>query len=264
MYRFYSMNEKTAYLTGYNWFSNITVKNGWNRIAYLSSINLPLSVALADYTDFGSDGDIIKSQDEFAVLNVIGENKVWKGTLKYLSTGSGYMLKRNAKDEREFYYPYYGSSSRYTGNMTTTRAAAAPLFVNNTAGNMNVIAVTEGVDLQEGDRLVAYHGADVCGIAEADEDGLFFLTVAEPLNSAATDVQFTIERDGETVALTSQSMKYVSDAVSGTINEPTVIRFIEAGRYADGEWYSIQGIRLPARPTEKGVYIFNGHKVLVK
>jgi len=129
---------------------------------------------------------------------------------------------------------------------------------------MNVIAVTEGVELQEGDRLVAYHGADVCGIAEADEDGLFFLTVGEPLNNAATDVQFTIERDGETVALTTQSMKYVPDALSGTVNEPTVINFIDADRYKDGEWYTVQGIRLSTKPTEKGVYIFNGQKVFVK
>ena len=264
MYRFHSMNDKTAYLAGLQWFAGVTVKHGWNRVGFVSPINLPLSVALSDYTDFASDGDIIKSQDEFAVLNVIGENRIWKGTLKYLSTGSGYMIKRNATDERTFFYPLYGSSSRYSGTKTPTRAAAAPLYENNTASNMNVIAVPEGVELQEGDRLVAYHGADVCGIAEADEDGLFFLTVGEPTNSAATDVQFTIERDGETVAFTSQTMKYAADAMHGTIEEPTVIRFIESDRFADGEWYTLQGIRLPGRPADKGVYIFNGNKVLVK
>ena len=265
MYRFYSVNDKTAYLSGTQWNAGIKVKHGWNRVGFMSSINLPLSVALSDYTDFASDGDIIKSQDEFAVLNVIGENRIWKGTLKYLNTGCGYMIKRNATDERTFYYPFYGSLSRYSGTKTPTRAAATPpLFSNNTASNMNVIAVTEGVELQEGDRLVAYHGADICGIAEADEDGLFFLTVGEAENSAAEDVQFTIERDGETVAITPKTMKYTADALHGSINEPTVIRFIEAGRFADGEWYTIQGIRLPARPTEKGVYIFNGNKVLVK
>ena len=265
MYRFYSVNDKTAYLSGTQWIAGIKVKHGWNRVGFMSSINLPLSVALSDYTDFASDGDIIKSQDEFAVLNVIGENRIWKGTLKYLNTGCGYMIKRNATDERTFYYPFYGSLSRYSGTTTPTRAAATPpLFSNNTASNMNVIAVTEGVELQEGDRLVAYHGADICGIAEADEDGLFFLTVGEAENSAAEDVQFTIERDGETVAITPKTMKYTADALHGSINEPTVIRFIEAGRFADGEWYTIQGIRLPARPTEKGVYIFNGNKVLVK
>ena len=174
------------------------------------------------------------------------------------------MIKRNATDERTFFYPLYGSSSRYSGTKTPTRAAAAPLYENNTASNMNVIAVPEGVELQEGDRLVAYHGADVCGIAEADEDGLFFLTVGEPTNSAATDVQFTIERDGETVAFTSQTMKYAADAMHGTIEEPTIIRFIESDRFADGEWYTLQGIRLPGRPADKGVYIFNGNKVLVK
>jgi len=47
------------------------------------------------------------------------------------------------------------------------------------------------------------------------------------------------------------------------VNEPTVIRFVPAEGYADGEWYTLEGIRLSGRPAEKGVYIFNGMKVLV-
>ena len=262
MYRFYSKSDKVAYISGRISYNGVSVKHGWNRIGYVSPINLPISVALTDYTDYASPGDIIKSQNEFAVLNVIGDMKVWKGTLKYLRAGEGYMIKRQDLSSRSFYYPYYASASRYAG--PSVSSSRALLFENEMASNMNVIAVTEGVELEAGDRLVAYHGAEVCGVAEADENGLFFLTVAESDTRSASDVQFTIERDGKVVAMTGQTMTYQTDAVVGSIPEPTVISFISTDSMTAGEWYTLQGIRLPSRPATNGAYIYNGKIVYIK
>lgn len=262
MYRFYSKSDKLAYLSGLESDKGVTVKHGWNRIGYISAINLPISVALTDYTDNASEGDIIKSQDEFAVLNVINGVKLWKGTLKYLRAGEGYMIKRQAMDEYNFGYPDYGSSSRYAG--PDASGSRALLFDNDMASNMNVIAVTDGVELKAGDRLVAYHGAEVCGVAEADENGLFFLTVAESGTRSASNIQFTIEREGEVVAMTGQTMTYQTDALIGSIPEPTVISFISADGMSEGEWYTLQGIRLPSRPATNGAYIYNGKIVYIK
>ena len=262
MYRFYSKSDKLAYLSGLESDRGVTVKHGWNRIGYISAINLPISVALTDYTDNASEGDIIKSQDEFAVLNVINGVKLWKGTLKYLRAGEGYMIKRQAMDEYNFGYPDYGSSSRYAG--PDASGSRALLFDNDMASNMNVIAVTDGIELKAGDRLVAYHGAEVCGVAEADENGLFFLTVAESGTRSASNIQFTIEREGEVVAMTGQTMTYQTDALIGSIPEPTVISFISTDSMAAGEWYTLQGIRLPSRPATNGAYIYNGKIVYIK
>ena len=33
---------------------------------------------------------------------------------------------------------------------------------------------------------------------------------------------------------------------------------------ADGDWYTIDGLKLDKKPTKKGVYVTNGHKVVVK
>lgn len=262
MYRFYSKSDKLAYISGLDFSRGVTVKHGWNRVGYISAINLPISVALTDYTDNASEGDIIKSQDEFAVLNIINGVRVWKGTLKYLRAGEGYMIKRQATDEYKFYYPDYTSSSRYAG--PNTSSSRALLFDNDMASNMNVIAVTDGIELEAGDRLVAYHGAEVCGVAEADEDGLFFLTVAESGTRSASDIQFTIEREGEVVAMTGQTMAYQTDALIGSVPEPTVISFISTDGMAEGEWYTLQGIRLPSRPATNGAYIYNGKIVYIK
>jgi hypothetical protein len=33
---------------------------------------------------------------------------------------------------------------------------------------------------------------------------------------------------------------------------------------ANGEWYTISGLQLSQKPTAKGIYIHNGHKVVIK
>ena len=73
----------------------VKAKKGWSRIAYLSVINLPVAQAMSEYLPYASKGDVLKSQDAFSILSPDGAgNLVWKGTLKYMETGKGYMLKR--------------------------------------------------------------------------------------------------------------------------------------------------------------------------
>ncbi|MBQ8466178.1 MAG: hypothetical protein IJ546_00615, partial [Prevotella sp.] len=264
MYRFYTKNPKTIYIAGENAsFESITIHQGWNRIGYLSTMNLPIATALADYTDAASEGDIIKSQSEFAVLSIDAMgNRMWKGTLEYLRTGEGYMLRRQAATDCKFWYPYYSTGTKYN----TAETRKAPIFRNTTGSSMNVIARVEDFDLKPGDRLVVYEGAEVRGVAEIDSQftqdnaPLFFLTVG----ASEQDLHFILERDGEPVATTPQSLTYVDNAVMGTLAQPTLIHFLPADRLNGDGWYSLQGIRLQKKPTQKGVYIFNGQKVFVK
>ena len=257
MYRFFTHYSNTAYMAGEPVFDTITVRGGWNRIGYISPLNLPLGTAMADYTDQGAEGDIIKSQSEFAVLTKDASNvPTWKGTLKYLRSGEGYMLNHLGTNRIQFSYPTYTSSSRYS-----TLTHQAPLFDNNTGSSMNMIATVDGVELSEGDQLVAYMGAEKVGVAEADEDGHFFLSVS---HGSIGQVTFAVEREGNIVAVAPTSMAYVADAVMGTIGEPTVINFIATDEMKGSGWYNVQGIKLNRRPTQSGVYIYNGKPVVVK
>ena len=264
MYRFYSNSDKIGYIYGFTSYKAITVKKGWNRIGYISQFNLPLGTAMAEYTEKASAGDIIKSQSEFAVLSVDAHgNKQWKGTLEFLRVGEGYMLKRNADSEVGFLYPFYFSNSRYNGSNARRRM---PAFQNVSGSSMTVVAVAEGVDVMPGDRLTVYNGAEVCGIAEADEQGLFFLNVGEVAHSTLnTSLSFTLEREGETIAATSSSqMSYVNNAAIGTPDNPTAISFLAADNlYGDG-WYTVSGIKLSGKPSLRGVYIHNGQKITIK
>ena len=127
---------------------------------------------------------------------------------------------------------------------------------------MNVIARTEGVELPEGCRLVAYdRSGQTCGVAQPDADGLFFLTVADTQDGS---VGFYIEQDEEIIAATTLKIPYQADGVMGTLEEPTVISFERAEGLAGSGWYDISGRKLQGKPTRRGVYIHNGKKETIK
>ena len=76
-------------------------------------------------------------------------------------------------------------------------------------------------------------------------------------------IWFAIERDGEIVASTREIMTFKTNDVIGTPDEPTAINFVRA-TYENGKWYTISGVQLPKKPTQKGIYIYNNKKVVVK
>ncbi|PQB09088.1 hypothetical protein BST83_00075 [Polaribacter filamentus] len=65
------------------------LNQNWNWLPFVVSRNVTVSDALANLD--ASDGDFIKSQSLFAIYSpAIG----WKGSLSYLKSGEGYMLKQ--------------------------------------------------------------------------------------------------------------------------------------------------------------------------
>jgi hypothetical protein len=257
MYRFYSCSDKTAYLSGKRYDNYILVTPGWNRIAYLSHLNLPIANALADYTAKATVGDIIKSQNEFSMLVEDAQhNRMWKGTLTHLTAGQGYMLKHLGDRNVTFYYPSYEGSTRY-GSVHLR----APKYENTTGSSMNIVARTAGVDLQEGDCLLAYNGSELCGMTEKSDDNLFYLSVA---NCGNTRLSFAIQRGEELIALSGDQMTYQTDAVIGTVDEPTMINFAEVSYQVEGAWYDLLGRKLDKRPQLPGIYIFNRQKIMIK
>ena len=262
MYRVYAKSAKSANLGGKSSRTAVMVRKGWNRIGYLSTINLPIAQAMSDYMAYGNEGDVLKSQDGFAMLsrNSSGE-LTWKGTLQYLEVGHGYMLKRNAVSTEYFIYPLYYANNRYSGSDAD---ALAPEYRNHTATTMNIVAQVTDAEVCEGDSLVTYDGARRCGAAAITEDGLFFLNIGGDEKSSDQNLVFCIERDGELVAATQSPLAYQADAVLGTPEEPTQISFVKSDRHADGYWYTLDGIRLQKKPRRTGLYIHNDKIEIVK
>ncbi|MDY6242242.1 MAG: LamG-like jellyroll fold domain-containing protein [Prevotella sp.] len=238
----------------------ITVSKGWNAIGYTPMTNLSVETALSDYFDNAEPGDVIKSHTEFAYFTKTGNTGRWRGSLQYMKPGEGYMMLRKGEADATFTYPFFdlNSNFREDWNTGTTRAAAAA----KARSTMTVSAVVEGFEVEDGDVLIAYSNGGECGsvIVNSELSIVNYLSIA---GDASAPIWFAIERDGEIVASTGEVMTYKANAVIGSPDQPTAINFVRA-EHADGQWYSINGMKLQKRPTMSGVYIFNGRKIVVK
>ena len=238
----------------------IKVSKGWNAIGYTPMTSLSVETALSDYFDNAEPGDVIKSHTEFAYFTKQGNTGRWRGSLQYMKPGEGYMMLRKAESDVSFTYPFYDLNSNFREDWTTDKVQGSRIKVQGRT-TMSVSAVVEGFETEEGDRLIAYANGEVVGVAyEANGAEPLYLSIA---GDKPEKIWFAIERDGEIVASTGEVMTYKANAVIGSPDQPTAINFMKA-EYADGQWYSINGMKLQKRPTKSGVYIFNGRKVVVK
>ena len=154
---------------------------------------------------------------------------------------------------------------------------------------MCVSATIEGFDVEDGDMLVAYADGEVVGSEEirVNSEALESRSLAtEGAQEIATDqpvhyltiggdkqanIWFAIERNGEIMVSTRNVMSFRADDVVGTPDKPFAINFsgttgigLVEGGYKPGKWYTVGGVQLPNRPKQKGVYIYNNNKVVIK
>ena len=246
----------------------MTVKPGWNSIGYTPMVSLPVKTALTDYFDEAMPGDVVKNQHTFAMFTADGKGGgEWLGTLKYMKPGEGYMLHRQGTTEAQFCYPYYEPGTTFIENSVNK----APQLGSNFSTTMSVVAEAVGVDVEEGDRLVAYAGGELVGSVEcrvqseefatAAGTPLFFLSIEGDVEAP---LSFAIERGDNLIAVTGEVMKYEPDGISGSPEMPTQISFVTADQLPQHGWYTVQGIKLPKAPTQSGVYIYNGKKQVIK
>ena len=261
MYMIYSMSDKTIYVEGEFAHRYITVHKDWNRVGYNTTINLPISQALADYLEQAQVGDVVKSQGGFAIASQSATGLVWKGSLQYLEAGKGYMIKRLGNDEVKFSYPMYFNDNRYSG---TSNSRAAKRSAVNTATTMNMVAAVKGVEVEAGDKLVVFCGAERMAETTADGEQNYYLNIGSDANSQEP-MTFVIEREGETIAMAGSYISYVPNKVIGTPDQPTVINFMALDQMPqDGKWYTVGGIQIGKKPKQSGVYIYNGKAKVVK
>ena len=79
----------------------VTIAAGYNRIGFPFAQSMSVANAFAG---FAVNGDVIISQTASACYS----NGAWKGTLKYLEPGQGYIYKSAATEDRTFVYPGEG------------------------------------------------------------------------------------------------------------------------------------------------------------
>jgi len=192
------------------------VKQNWNWLPYVVGQNSRVEEALSNYSP--SVDDVIKSQNEFAIYDALNG---WSGTLSYLETGKGYMLKSST--EQEFKYPNY--LSRRAG--VFSGRTSSPIYSKNQSAfnvfsqNMNaVIQLPEGyTNVYVYNTAGELHGHSVTQMVNGNE--LSFMTIVGDTNQNQVLV-FHIG-DGNSIKPTTKTINFAADSILGTVSDPFII-----------------------------------------
>lgn len=198
-----------------NW--SFLIKENWNWLPYPLASNQTINEALAYFE--ATDGDVIKSQNLFAIYDpIIG----WNGTLKYLEAGKGYMIK--SKNEQNFKYPYnVGNHSKLTSkSISVGEQETIKSEFKQYSQNMNAIVL-----LPNGfNELFVYDSKGLLkGVATnqmVNNQELSFITI---FGENPETLSFAIG-DGFTKKTTTKSFVFNENKVLGTIANPVILEDI--------------------------------------
>ena len=213
MYKIRLSEAQTLYTTGSrvspsDWEFNIS--QNWNWLPFILNARVPINEALARLD--AQPGDLIKSQSEFAIYD--GSNG-WVGTLTYLNSGEGYMLR--ASQAQTFSYPSYFSSK--TSTSLPEKQKESRYVLPGYAKNMNaVVALPEGYDQvrfvdAEGTVVGKANGTYVQGKYTA------FVTI---FGEETTPLKVEIGCDNDFHS-TATTINFEADTLLGTLEEPLTL-----------------------------------------
>ena len=132
-----------------------------------------------------------------------------------------------------------------------------------------VIMLTKDSEPVTDAEVAAFIDGECRGTTFADE-GLYYLLVAGEGSGQPIEIKANIDGTVKTICT---SLTYASDASIGTPWDPFVIEIgtitgirVVSGLPADTDtdWWTLQGFKIGRRPTQPGVYIHRGEKVIIK
>lgn len=235
----------------------ITVKQGWNWIAYNATSAMSLDEAFAGMQP--EDGDVVKAQSCFAVY----DGYEWAGTLSLLEPSQGYMLYSVATADRTFAYPSAGQIDK-TAKTRARRLPPAgyfePVDYHKYPDNMSLIArVTFDGNELPGAEIGIYAGDECRSHAYTNDAGLAYVTIP---GNAKTTLTFKLLYKGKVYTSTT-TLDYESDGIVGSTFNPFVINFdtttgigtLTVDADENTEWFTVSGQKLGRKPKAVGIYI---------
>ena len=237
----------------------LTIRKGWNGIAYLLSEPASTRDALADYFDKATVGDIIKSHTQFAVFT---ENGKWEGSLQSLRPGQGYLLKRLASGSvtMQFVQPASRNMPKKAplSSDPLSPSSTEPAFTNpHAASNMTMIAKVESEEMQKGENIRVFIGDELVGTAESlslslgegrGEVSLYFFTIQSDVTGGTLRFEtedgesLTVKRSDSDNGLSTKwsvnEVVYVPNAHLGSLKSPVILTPYPLGE-GRGEVYKL-------------------------
>lgn len=189
---------------------NIELQSGWNWIGFPSTKQITVREALSSLHP--SDGDILKSQQQFAVFDAtLG----WMGSLNYLVPGSGYMLSVQNPDTLVI-----------AGNTTKSAFTESNSYPHIPASASNITLVSRlNLDNAQNYTLKAYVDNELCGIARPQQidaqKPLFFITVN---SQNGKTIRFEANNGGQAL-VADEKVEFLQDAHYGKTSKPHIFNF---------------------------------------
>ena len=218
-----------------------------------NSICLPFSL-----DDF--DGTIF----EDATVMTLGNSEACKTNFDATSgTLNLEFLPDNKIEAGVAYIVKWDKADDYKGN-ESTYDITDPVFCGVTIENEN----PNNHGIVSKDNKVTFVGNyNLVSIADEDKS-LLFLGANNTLyypNAAMTIGAFHayFQLDGITAGDPDACIKAFNLNFGNGDNATGIITFTSATE-DDGSWYTLSGVKLNAKPTQRGIYLNNGHKVMIK
>ena len=188
------------------------------------------------------------------------------------------MYNSTADKEKLFVYPDQNTQSKRSSRSSQSNQRAsdevrvfAPLAVGNYPDNMSmVISLKDGEQSVDTCEVAAYIGGECRGATRAN-GGLYYLIIAGEGSGQSIELRTCI--NGETVVI-DDTQTYISDVNIGTPWNPYIIDLSDVltgistiaadDADDDDDWWTLQGFKIGRKPTQPGVYIHHGKKVVIK
>ncbi|MGC6480489.1 MAG: LamG-like jellyroll fold domain-containing protein [Flavobacteriaceae bacterium] len=192
---------------------NFPIQQNWNWLPFVVGRNVPINDALSNFNP--QVGDLIKSQTQFAVYDGVNG---WKGSLTYLFSGQGYMLK--ASTAQNFSYPSYLNLTDKDLDDNEAVDTIDPRFAKFQS-NMNLIAEVpakyDGIEVFNAKGELVGEANTVSTNTEGRSR--IYATVYGN-NIAGLKVYFV---KGDQRKISKSTLTFVPDALYGTLEEPLIL-----------------------------------------
>ena len=251
-----------------------TIAPEWNWIGSLARYVMSPNEAFADLSP--EKGDMVKNRTSFAEYN----GYMWEGQLQEIKPGDGYLYHSKATSAKTFHYPKQTMTASARARRTPILRANGNVEwhwtvenINHYPDNMTILATLEKDGEPIADAEVAAFINGECRGTIKGMDGHYFLTV---LGVSAEDTHKTIALkawiDGKEYDIDDTGFYFTSDTSYGsfvdglvklTIGGDTGIKSMTDSD-DNADWYDLQGRKLNAKPTRRGVYVRSSAKGVMK
>ncbi|MFA9212672.1 MAG: T9SS type A sorting domain-containing protein, partial [Candidatus Methylacidiphilales bacterium] len=201
----------------------IRIDSGWNWLGFVSQRNLSISEAFSSLT--ATSGDLIKSQNQFALYDV---NIGWVGSLTALIPNKGYMYRAGAAGN--FAYPKSAMFGKNTIDINTYNSNYFKFDATKFEKNMSAV-IDAGVcnnALSNGRlSLGAYSNGELRGVTKVStlDNGknIYFLNISSNTDNENISFKLLDELNGKTYELLGD-INFNANKLVGSIPSPFALK----------------------------------------